>query len=328
MKVQKMNDRSSLEEMRAERVNANAVFIKFTSDNKYHETHAFCFYEGEDGKYYDPRIRNIFENQFITYIAGNKKEVLKLLGMIKNEDIYKDICKMFFVDRDYDDMLRGTDENLYETPCYSIENLYVQRECFIRILQSEFVLNITDEDFTRCVSDFEKQFADFNKEMLEFNALVLIRRRKSTSNSDVKFGDIKTRDLVDIKVTNVRRSAKYNETINNIKEKLAIDADELKVVEGELNSRNNFLNEYRGKNQLDFMVGFINHLKELNKESSYFSNKLPCVNINITKNSLSELSQYAIVPNCLNIFLEEHYRKMRHRLKDDSKDGPKISHLN
>lgn len=38
-------------------------------------------------------------------------------------------------------------ENLFETPCYSIENLYVQRECLMKILQSEFGLNEIDMTF-------------------------------------------------------------------------------------------------------------------------------------------------------------------------------------
>ena len=38
------------------------------------------------------------------------------------------------LDRDYDVSLCGKSENLFETPCYSIENLYVQRECLMKIL--------------------------------------------------------------------------------------------------------------------------------------------------------------------------------------------------
>lgn len=37
---------------------------------------------------------------------------------------------MFFVDNDYDESLEGISPDLYETPCYSIENLYAQKEVF------------------------------------------------------------------------------------------------------------------------------------------------------------------------------------------------------
>lgn len=104
--------------------------------------YAFCFYEGEDGKYYDSRIRQKFDDQFITYSVGNKKEVLKLLRKITSTDLYNNVCTMFFVDRDYDESIAKDYKDLFETPCYSIENLYVQQECLLKLLQSEFGINL------------------------------------------------------------------------------------------------------------------------------------------------------------------------------------------
>ena len=60
--------------------------------------------------------------------------------------MYEKVCTMFFVDRDYDFSQKQIDEDLFVTPCYSIENLYVQRECFVNILQSEFGLNEIEGD--------------------------------------------------------------------------------------------------------------------------------------------------------------------------------------
>ena len=124
----------SLEQMRRERGTYEAIYMKFVNGRKYFKTYAFCFYEGEDGKYYNSRIRQKFGDKFVTYTVGNKKEVLKLLNRITSTNLYDDVCTMFFVDRDYDVSLCGKSENLFETPCYSIENLYVQRECLMKIL--------------------------------------------------------------------------------------------------------------------------------------------------------------------------------------------------
>ncbi len=44
-------------------------------------------------------------------------------------DLYKDVCAMFFVDWDQDKSLSTENENVYETPYYSIENLYAQEQC-------------------------------------------------------------------------------------------------------------------------------------------------------------------------------------------------------
>ena len=97
----------SLEQMRKERGTYEAIYIQFVNSKKYFETYAFCFYEGEDGKYYNSRIRQKFGDKFLTYTVGNKKEVLKLFKRITSTNLYDDVCTMFFVDRDYDLSLSG-----------------------------------------------------------------------------------------------------------------------------------------------------------------------------------------------------------------------------
>lgn len=310
MELENTNDLIlNVEEMRTARHSANSIFIKFTSDYKYFSTHAFCFYEGEDGKYYNSRIRKYFNSDFLTYTVGNKKEVLKLFYKIKDDSSYDSIIKMFFIDRDYDNSLCGTDDDIYETPCYSIENLYADKKCFEYILQAEFGLNIVDNDYNKCIKDFELRFNEFNNNILEFNSLVLLRRKKSDSNSNFQFGSIKTNHLISCKISEVKKASKYDETIKHIMETLNISVDELNECKQDIFRAGSLEMQFRGKNQLDFIVAVLNDLKELNINSLYFSHKLNCVKLNITTNRLSELSQYAITPKCLDIFLEKHYKK-------------------
>lgn len=301
-------DNISLDLMRKERNTYEAIFIQFTSKRKFFNSHAFCFYEGEDGKYYNSRISQKFENQFLTFTVGNKKEVLKLLKRIKDDKIYDSVCTMFFIDRDYDQSLAKVDEDLFETPCYSIENLYVKRECLIKILQSEFGLNEVDEDCQKCLQDFEKRQKEFNDCILEFNTLAYLRRKKSDSNSNYSFGDIKTSHMVKVNVDKISKARKYNETINEIREKLQFEDWEIEKAKNELIVKGNFTSNFRGKNQLDFFVEFIRGLKELNGKG-YFSTKYNNIHINITSNRLSELSQYAVTPSSLEMFLEKHKKK-------------------
>lgn len=303
-------DTLSLEQMREERKTAEAIFVKFINNTKYHKSYAFCFYEGEDGKYYDPRIRVLFNDRFITYPVGNKIEVLKLLHRLNENMVYNDVCMMFFVDRDYDESLTGKYRNLFETPCYSIENLYAQKACFCYILRSEFGLNIGDEDFDKCVSDFEIRMNEFNNYLLEFNALVYLRRKKSSSNSDFSFSkSIKTSHLVESNIFQITKSSRYQETIDKIKTTLSLDDESIIQAKIELEKRDDFLNNFRGKNQLDFFVSIVMNLKLLNRNNEYFKIKLKHVHIDITTNRLSELSQYAITPDSLNDFLHEHYKQ-------------------
>ena len=287
----------SLEQMRKERGTYEAIYIQFVNSKKYFKTYAFCFYEGEDGKYYNSRISQKFGNKFITYTVGNKKEVLKLFRRITSTDLYDDVCTMFFVDRDYDLSLSGESEKLFETPCYSIENLYVQKECLMKILQSEFGLNEIDDDFQKCLVDFEQRERDFNNEILEFNSLVYLRRKKSDSNSNCSFGSIKTSHMLKVNVDKVERATKYDETINKIKEKLQFEEKEIEKSKKELEEKGDFSVNFRGKNQLDFFVEFIRGLKKLNEDGGYFGIKHNNIHINVTSNRLSELSQYAVTPS-------------------------------
>lgn len=296
----------SLEQMREERGTFEAVYIQFVNNRKYYATYAFCFFEGEDGKYYNSRIEHKFGDKFLTYTVGNKKEVLKLFNRISTSGLYDNVCTMFFVDRDYDISKKDEHEDLYETPCYSIENLYTQKECLSKILQSEFGLNEIDEDFKKCVSDFEIRLQEFNQEVLEFNALAYLRRKKSDSNSNCSFGSVKTSHIANVAVNAVCRSTKYNEVMEQIKEKLEFEECELETAKQELVELGEYTLNFRGKNQLDFFVEFVKGLKMLNKAGGYFSTKYNNIHINITSNRLSELSQYAITPICLEEFLENH----------------------
>lgn len=299
----------SLEQMRKERGTYEAIYLKFVSFRKYHKTYAFCFYEGEDGKYYNSRIRQKFGNNFVAYTVGNKKEVLKLLNKITDTNLYNDVCTMFFVDRDYDISISGNNENLFETPCYSIENLYVHRECLLRILQSEFGLNEIDDDCKKCLHDFDEREKEFNRHILEFNSLVYLRRKKSDSNSNCAFGSIKTSHMVKVDIKKVKKATKYDETINGIIEKLQVEEFEIEEAKKELHEKGNFSLNFRGKNQLDFFVEFIKELKKLNDEGGYFAIKYNNIHINLTSNRLSELSQYAVTPVVLEEFLERHKNK-------------------
>lgn len=300
---------SLLEQMREERGTYGAIFVQFVHISKYYNSFAFCFYEGEDGKYYDCRIRQKFFNRIITFSVGNKKEVLKLLKRINSEGIYDDKCMMFFVDKDYDENLLD-DENLFQTPCYSIENFYVQEECLKSILQSEFGLNEIEEDFQKCLQDFRLRSKEFNEYIMEFNSLVYLRRQKSDSNSNFSFSSVKTAHLVEIGVDKISKAIKYDEVMRNIKKTLKFHDDEIIKAKIDLNTRGDFSWNFRGKNQLDFFVNFIKELKKLNKKGGYFSKRYNNIHIDITSNRLSELSQYAITPSILDDFLEKHKEQL------------------
>lgn len=300
-----------IQKMREERQSDNSVFMQFVHNSRQYNDYVFCFYEGEDGKYYDSRIRQLFGNKICTYTVRGKKNVLKLFDKIQRDDYYEDVCTMFFVDSDYDEALsqERKSDKIFETPCYSIENLYVQDECLMRILQSEFGLNEIDEDFKKCMQDFKNREDDFNSKIFDFNAMLYLQRKKNNLKKNYSFNSIKTSKLLKVGIKEVKISKEYDKTMSKIKETLEIKDEEIEKAKKELLKKGPLSIVFRGKNQLDFFVEFIKIIKELNKCSKYFKIKHNNVHLNITDNRLSELSQYAITPVELQKFLADNKRK-------------------
>ena len=87
----------------------------------------FLFFEGKDDfKYYWGRLSGFIGQQsYETYVCRSKKNVLQLYDMIHNQTQQKKNEKIcYFVDNDFE---KGSLQNqdIYVTPTYSIENLYV-----------------------------------------------------------------------------------------------------------------------------------------------------------------------------------------------------------
>ena len=300
---------SLLVEMRLGREESSTAFMEFTSKRKYHSNYAFCFYEGEDGKYYDHRIRSIIGKDFIHIKAGNKIKVLKVMKLIKDKPEYQSVNTMFFVDRDMGfDMKEYKEKDVYVTPCYSIENLYVNEDSFGMILETEFGLNIDDADYITYKQKFVEMYHDFCELMLEFNALVLLRKEKELDCEKVIIQNIKTTDLVTIDVySGISKSSKYNDTIEKIKEKLDVKDEEITSAKIGLLEHGEKSNIFRGKNQFDFMTKYIEQLYKGRKE--LFDPVPQNIKIAPNQNRLSTFSLYAQTPECLENFLQAHKSK-------------------
>jgi len=304
MSVERDND-ISLEEMREMREMSGVLYKKFTESHEYFATHAFCFYEGEDGKYYNSRIEKFWGTNFIPLVAGNKKEVIRAMKRITSDSLYDDVCVMFFVDRDYDESLKGINDHLFETPCYSIENLYAQESTLDKILRAEFGLNITDSDYHKCKEVFRLRLAEFNEIILRFNAIVKYQHQYAP-DIRCRFSAIKTSHLASISIGQVSQATRHDEQIAILIEKLNADLAVIDEIEGKLRLESDLDNVLRGKNQLDLLVTMIGCFKDANSQGGFFSRELEHVRINISGNRLSELSQYAITPPELNEFLARH----------------------
>lgn len=64
----------------------------------------------------------------------------------------------------------------------SIENLYVCKESFADIIETEFSISKIENDHNKCMALFQNLYSEFCDEMIEFNALILIIKGKKQVN--------------------------------------------------------------------------------------------------------------------------------------------------
>ncbi|MCR5786546.1 MAG: DUF4435 domain-containing protein [Acholeplasmatales bacterium] len=294
--------RKLIDEMRAGRAASSSIFMDFASYKNCFNTHAFCFYEGEDGKYYDNRIRNVIGDKFIHLKAGNKNAVLHTMKLIKEKHEYDGVDLMFFVDRDMDfKMEEYNNKDVYVTPCYSIENLYVCEESFGKILETEFGLNVTDSDYKNHIALFNRYYDSFCSMIFEYNALVYLKNKK-------KLGiciDVNTNHLVKIDIgIGVLKGPRYDEKIDGLKKLISVTGDEIETAKNELKNFGEIKEVFRGKNQFDFMIQYLELLSL--RKNILFEKELNAIYLNQVNNRLSSFSGYAKTPDSLIVFLNRH----------------------
>lgn len=115
-----------VETMREKRTVPAVQLIKLIKIYASEENTVSCIFEGEDAKYYGVRIDNFLHGLERKNISCKGKE--KLLRLKETVDSHIDLSKariLFFADRDFD-FTHASISNLYITPCYSIENLYIK----------------------------------------------------------------------------------------------------------------------------------------------------------------------------------------------------------
>ncbi|MCT8124838.1 DUF4435 domain-containing protein [Alishewanella sp. BS5-314] len=295
-------------------------FLEFTRIHSKKEIKLICIFEGQDEKYFSSRISlKIGQDKWSGINSGGKNVVLNLHEIISKHEIYKKSNYRCFIDRDFHYSFSNPEKDkIYITNGYSIENNYVSESVFKRILACEF--NITEfnensEDFDKCIKTFNDRLNEHNKAVHKFNCWVKAHRLMENRNEaprSLNVQSIKISALIDVSLDRVRRVYSDNP------EELFKDYDNLILNQRFVEEADNILNNldvtlaYRGKQQLEFFRLFLTKLKEdrVAKTQRFFSKKGK-VNLSLSKdNCISELSQYADVPDCLNSFFDDIARQL------------------
>lgn len=286
-----------VEELVASKGKSSVILAKYICDHDKYPDKTFCFFEGEDYKYYRSRIiqyLDIEEEEIFHYDCNGKKEVLKVY-----EDLLEDenVKKIFFIDKDFDeDIIK---DKVFQTSCYSIENYYVTDSAFKHFLSTEFDINMNNKNFIKCLKDYTTMREKFNVIIAKLNAYIYYIRKRDSKNGE-RINLPKEKDILNkiIKKIEVDELFVYPEkSIDEIKEILQddkeINVNEILALSREFETRTGKEMFFRGKFEIFFLKKFVTSLINKVKNEEYFEAYDKEIHIDINNNIITYLSSYA-----------------------------------
>ncbi|MGD0401101.1 MAG: DUF4435 domain-containing protein [Syntrophobacteraceae bacterium] len=273
-----------------------------------------CFFEGEDAKYYSTRISIICGSNWAGLECGGKDDVVRLWAFISHHGVYRKAKTAFFIDRDYDETISPEmAKRVYETPCYSIENLYTSLDVVKRVFEAEFkisyasVEDTTIEDCLRLYSDIQTQF---HAAIAELNAWLMIQRTYFTQsgrldgNRVLNLSNVGLDELVKVQITSVTKMyelARLNVLFPN-SHPVSEQEVRRKLSEIDMSASRRI---FRGKYEIEFLRTILAKLKtdRCSKNRTFFKKKGRVKMLLSRENIISELSQYAETPESLKEYL-------------------------
>lgn len=301
----------------------NTATVKFLEVTRIHSKSpntVVCIFEGEDEKYYGCRLSASFgHDRWRGINTGGREVVLELRSKILNHSVYKKCKFLCFIDRDFEHWYINPDpDNIYITPCYSVENFYANATCLNGVLSAEFKVTDFNEhsaEHEKCLKVFNARMAEAATHILEFNAWAKSRSimaRDQKTPIRIFLNDISSSDLVDLDLSSC--SIKYNpHDIKSLFKKLdnsMLDPAALTEARSSLGSP---LSDYRGKQQVQLFKTFLKALKkDFTTPGNIIFTKKQKLKIDFDNDNidiLSTLSQYAQTPDCLRSFLQRNMVK-------------------
>jgi hypothetical protein len=312
--------------MRSDSKNNPVKFMEFTRICDKKPECLICFFEGEnDDKYYGFRIKEILGIEWKGIDCGGKQQVIALFRILANhsDEPYRKAKTAFFVDRDFDDpQPHEIRSDIYETPCYSIENFYTTSECFRHIIEICFkIKEFEDEEnenesvFKKCLNLFAETQERFHDAVSPLNAwMFLVRKNMDCKQRRTYFDKITLENLVSIDIGDVRLKQPVSDYLEHLFPCHGIsDAEIDKKVETFLKDERRKV--FRGKQEIEFLCKFLTKIKDdlCNNSPKHFDRKRKISflvpnpkNMNL-RDILSALSQYATTPECLRIYLRKRH---------------------
>ncbi|QMV64652.1 DUF4435 domain-containing protein [Pseudomonas berkeleyensis] len=264
----------------------------------------------DDPKFYTAKFGAIIKHAWKAMSVGGKQKVIELRESIRKHPRLKDDFVYFFIDRDFDDLVSSDD--VYVTPCYSVENLYCTPRAVERLLEAE--CGLTDyeienrEQILRFLVDkyesIQRSFHSNRRTRLANSVFLYVRKVKNNKR-------ISLDKLVKLSV-----SVEESLRVSLVKGRYFIEGRESERQEfkdfvktsqcWDEVSRQPAL-RFRGKQEILVLRAYLDLLKHdgylANFTQNNFGRRIKIDNSAMSNHVLSAASQYAETPECLHEFL-------------------------
>lgn len=302
---------------------APVAFMEFTRIYPQNKDKVFCFHEGEmDDKYYSLRIEADLKDFEVYYKFCHGKDNVKNIHSIISKNIdYKETKAIYLVDSDFDDTLNISD--IYETPCYSIENFYVGEKTLTEIIKREFYIFEDDINYNIIISKFKKLQKEFHEKTIELNSWIYYQRiqeRQVGEHRKLHLDTLKHKDLYNITLNGIDKKYNLEFLKNKFPNAYDVTQDELNQIIKTLRSKDACL-FFRGKFEFYFICSFLDLIIEeynlcRNGHSNIFTKHadMKKVTLNVSTKSeqlLCPLSVYAYTPPCLSSYIKRMNLKFK-----------------
>lgn len=261
----------SVEGLKNEMENASSVgYQRFVLLTRTNPNALYCFFENKDAPYYHLRIKHHYKGRYHYIPCGNKKMVLKTYDLIKGHREYHQYKLAFFIDRDYDESIKDQKPGIYETPCYSIENLYCSSATIIELIKTDFQIGEEDPLHLKIVELYTKLQSDFFENSIEFNAWYKLQRKKSRQLGtpiNINLTDSLIPTYIEFSLEGLCQKYTLRTLDEIFPDTISYDIDELSASVDELRQSDLRL-VLRGKYIFNFMTTFIRRLIEDGKDPS------------------------------------------------------------
>lgn len=295
------------ETLRAARGRASEVLREYNIWRGKNNAATVCVFEGrEDVAFYHSIRQRVNESaQYAAYVTLGKDRLLSLREKLKANVEAQQSRHFYFVDHDFDGLKGQTkEEDVYLTPCYSIENLLVGEEILQSLLRTKFHCydKHAEEDIAKILSLFQARQAEFEQAISSANRWLHAARCQELLCKSI------TEDLdklVRINLQRVEQEADGAKLATLLGMAAEPDQAFLQTSAAQF-AQLNPLRDWRGKFWYEFFCKFLCLLKDdrCQKQPQCFHTKVS-IDFNFSQDIIDTLAQHAPIPACLRDFMQK-----------------------